>query len=198
MGPSGLGVASGNQDLTVESTPGCIVGSMNGTARGGASATTAFRIGELAEATELTPDTLRYYERLGLLATPQRSAGGFRLFGHDAVERVRFVKQAQALGLALDEIRQLVDANATRGAAQCREVQPVLRARLAELDARLTELRGLRRTLKRALEECERQGASQPDAACPVVEELERAARPRKAPRKRARAQAPRRTRSAR
>ena len=184
--------------MTLESTPGCIVGSMNRTARARGVVASAFRIGELAAATELTPDTLRYYERLGLLAAPQRSAGWFRLFGHDAVERVRFVKQAQALGLELTEIRQLIGANGARGAAQCREVQPVLRARLAELDARLTELRGLRRTLKRALEECERQGASQPDAACPVVEELERAARRRKAPRKRARAQAPRRTRRAR
>lgn len=68
----------------------------------------ALRIGELAAATELTPDTLRYYERLGLLAKPQRSAGGFRLFGRDAVERVRFVKQAQALGLALKSDNWLV------------------------------------------------------------------------------------------
>jgi DNA-binding transcriptional MerR regulator len=146
-----------------------------------------FRIGELAAATALTRDTLRYYERLGLLATPRRSAGGFRLFGQDAVERVRFVKRAQALGLALDEIRQLIGA-------PCREVEPVLRARLADLDARLDELRGLRRTLSRALTDCEQQVSSHPDAACPVVEELERDARPRKAPRPRARAQAPGRT----
>ena len=155
------------------------------------AAAPALRIGELAAATALTPDTLRYYERLGLPVTPRRSAGGFRLFGHDAVERVRFVKQAQALGLSLDEIRQLIGA-------PCREVEPVLRARLAELDARLAELRGLRRTLSRELTECEPQVSSHPDAACPVVQELEREARPRKAPRERARAQAPGRTRNSR
>jgi len=155
------------------------------------AAAPALRIGELAAATALTPDTLRYYERLGLPATPRRSAGGFRLFGHDAAERVRFVKQAQALGLSLDEIRQLIGA-------PCREVEPVLRARLAELDARLAELRGLRRTLSRELTECEPQVSSHPDAACPVVQELEREARPRKAPRERARAQAPGRTRNSR
>ena len=117
---------------------------MNRTAHADAAAAPALRIGELADAIGLAPDTLRYYERLGLLPTPQRSVGGFRLFGHEAIERLRFVKQAQALGLALEEIRQLVDAS-------CGEVEPLLRARLAELDAHLAELRGLRRTLSRAL-----------------------------------------------
>ena len=156
--------------------------------------TQAYRIGELSEATQLTRDTLRYYERLGLLAKTRRSPGGFRLYGRDAVAQVRFVKQAQALGLELGEIRQLAGVNGARGLAQCRQVQPVLRARLAELDTRLAELRGLRRTLRRALADCEERLASQPDAACPVVEELEeRAARPRRTPRKTARAHGPRR-----
>ena len=158
---------------------------MDRTAPAAGSAAPALRIGELAAATALTPDTLRYYERLGLLATPRRSAGGFRLFGHEAVERVRFVKQAQALGLALGEIKQLIGA-------PCCEVEPVLRARLAELDARLAELRGLRRTLSRALTEFDRQVSRGPDAACPVVAELERGARPW-VPRERVRRQAPRR-----
>ena len=149
--------------------------------RVGGAAAPPYRIGELAAATQLTPDTLRYYERLGLLVKPRRSPGGFRLYGPDAVAQVRFVKQAQALGLELGEIRQLAGANGARGLAQCRQVQPVLRARLGELDTRIAELRGLRRTLKCALEECEQRLANQPDAACPVVEELEqRAARPRK------------------
>ena len=63
------------------------------------------RIGELAAATQVMRDTLRYYERLGLLTTPTRTSGGFRLYGHEAPEQVRFVKQAQALGLELSEIR---------------------------------------------------------------------------------------------
>ena len=158
-------------------------------------ATPAFRIGELAAMTELTPDTLRYYERTGLLTSPRRSPGGFRLFGHEAVERVRFVKQAQALGLELDEIRQLFRAQGARGKAQCRRVQPMLQARLVELDARLQELRGLRRTLKRALNTCKRQLTSDPDGVCRVVEELERGTRP--VPARRPKARAPRRTRSA-
>lgn len=160
-------------------------------------APTVFRIGELAAVTKLTPDTLRYYERVGLLEAPKRSAGGFRLFGPEAVERVRLVKQAQALGLELRDIRQLIGAHGARGATQCREVQPVLQTRLAELDTRLRELRGLRRTLKRALDRCEERLASQLEAACPVVEELERAARPTTARRTKAPVHVQRRTRSA-
>ena len=66
--------------------------------RVGGAAAQAYRIGELAAATQLTPDTLRYYERLGLLVKPRRSPGGFRLYGPDAVAQVRFVKQARRSG----------------------------------------------------------------------------------------------------
>ena len=131
------------------------------------------RIGELAAASQVTPDTLRYYERLGLLDKPTRSPGGFRLYERGAFEQVRFIKQAQALGLELDEIRQLAKANTAPGVAQCREVQPILRTRLAELDARLSDLRVLRRTLSRALETCDQRLTARSDAACPVVEDLE-------------------------
>ena len=133
------------------------------------------RIGALAHAASVTPDTIRYYERTGLLAPPARSAGGFRLYGTDAVERLVFIKRAQALGLALDEIRQLVGFDGTRGLSQCREVQPLLRTRLAELDARLRELRALRRSLSQSLQACEQRLAAHPDADCPVVAQLEQA-----------------------
>ena len=139
-----------------------------------------YRIGELAAATQLTPDALRYYERLGLLPKPPRSPGGFRMFGPKAVERIQFIKQAQALGLALNEIRQLVGFNGQSRLTQCRQVRPLLRARLTELDARLAELRALRRSLVQSLDACERRLGAQPDAPCPVVEQLEkRAGRPR-------------------
>ena len=68
----------------------------------------AFRIGELAAQTRLTPDTLRYYERLGLLPHPPRTSGGFRLYSAATLGRVRFIRQAQTVGLTLDEIHELV------------------------------------------------------------------------------------------
>ena len=159
-------------------------GAMDSAAAAPRPAARSLHIGKLAAATGLTPDTLRFYERKGLLDAPRRSAGWFPLFGPEAVDRVRFVKQAQTLGLALDEIRQLVDAHGARGLTLCRQVQPLLRAHLAELDARLSELRGLRRTLKRSLDDCERQLASRPDAEGPVVHDLERGIQRPSAPRR--------------
>lgn len=144
-----------------------------------ARSTLPMRIGELSAATHVSRDTLRYYERLGLITSPARTSGGFRSYGPEAVTQVQFVKQAQALGLELVEIRQLAGVNGARGLAQCRQVQPLLRARLVELDSRLAELRVLRRTLGGALEECERRLVERPDAACPVVAQMEqRAVRP--------------------
>ena len=81
-----------------------------------------YRIGELAAEAELSRDTLRYYERLGVIAQPRRSRGGFRLYGRDALEQIRFVKQAQSLGLALGEIRTLLSFSGTRAVARCRQV----------------------------------------------------------------------------
>ena len=133
-----------------------------------------YRIGELAAETDLSRDTLRYYERLGVIAQPKRSQGGFRLYGRDAVEQIRFVKQAQSLGLALGEIRTLRSLSGAKAVARCRQVQPILRARLREIDVRLADLRAFRRSLYRSLEDCERRLAGDPDAPCPVVTQLER------------------------
>ena len=135
-----------------------------------------YRIGELAAETELSRDTLRYYERLGVIAQPRRSRGGFRLYGRDAPEQIRFVKQAQALGLALGEIRTLLSFSGASALARCRQVQPVLRARLREIDVRIADLRAFRRALHKSLEDCQRGLATDPDATCPVVTRLERGA----------------------
>lgn len=67
-----------------------------------------YQIGEVAARSGLTPDTLRYYERLGLLSPAGRTSGGFRVYSQQTLERLRFIKQAQALGFTLREIRDLV------------------------------------------------------------------------------------------
>lgn len=132
-----------------------------------------YRIGELAARGGVTPDALRYYERLGLLPAPQRSAGGYRLYGGGALDRVRFIKQAQALGLSLREVRDLVDWADRGGLKRCERVRDLLRRKLADLDARLAELQAFRRTLAEQLERCERTLATSPAAECPVIDGLE-------------------------
>jgi DNA-binding transcriptional MerR regulator len=105
-------------------------------------------IGEIAARTGLTPDALRYYERLGLLPRFQRTAGGFRIYTSDVVARVRFIKQAQMIGLSLDEIRRLVRNLDQDDPERRSAVMDLLVTRLAEVDAKLSELREFRRTLK--------------------------------------------------
>ena len=136
---------------------------------------TTFTIGELAAQAGLTPDTLRYYERLGVVAPVQRTSGGFRVYTADVVERLRFIKQAQLHGLTLAEIRQLLQLDTRRGGNQCRQVQQLLERKLAELDARVLQLQEFRESLAEYLMQCDRTLATSPDAECPVVEDLRRA-----------------------
>lgn len=135
-------------------------------------------IGEVAAASGLTPDTLRYYERLGLLSAPQRTSGGFRVYPPQTLARLRFIKQAQTLGLTLHEIRDLVSYRDQRGLKRCGHVRDLLRTKLVELQAKLNELEEFRSTLAGYLEECERTLAGQrgqkqrAEPECPVMETL--------------------------
>lgn len=138
----------------------------------------SYRIGELAAGSGLTPDTLRYYERLGLLSPAPRTSGGFRVYPSQTLQRLRFIKQAQTLGLTLHEIHDLVTYQDQRGLKRCRRVRDLLRAKLAELQAKLTELEEFRSTLSGYLQECERTLAEQRgpeervEPECPVMETL--------------------------
>ena len=129
-------------------------------------------IGDVAAQTGLTPDALRYYERLGLIERPPRTGSGFRSYAPGVVGRVRFVKQAQRQGWTLAEIRDLLQLDASGGLSACQQVQQLLRHKLADLDARLAELRDFRRTLNGQLGRCTRTLAEAPNAACPVVDDL--------------------------
>jgi len=130
-----------------------------------------FRIGEIAERAGVSIDTVRYYERRRLLPRAPRTQGGFRVFTGDAVERVRFIKQAQELGFSLDEISALLTTGG--GADECRSVRDLLRAKLTELDRRLKTMRDFRGTLANHLAECESELKRHGNTAqCPVVIEI--------------------------
>ncbi|MGW5574173.1 MerR family transcriptional regulator [Nocardia thailandica] len=131
---------------------------------------TALRTGELAAAAGVNAQTLRYYERRGLLAEPTRTLGGHRLYSEAAVTVLRVIKAAQRLGFTLDEVADLLTG--TRVGSR-RRADAGLRARvtdkLAEVDAKLAELTEVRDTLRAALAagcedllECSRSGS------CPV------------------------------
>jgi len=105
------------------------------------------RISQLAGRAGVTAKTLRYYERVGLLPAPKRSASGYRDYRPDVLDRLGFIRAGQAIGLSLGEIRQVV-ALRDRGETPCDHVSRLLARRTAELNDRINDLQGLRRELQ--------------------------------------------------
>jgi DNA-binding transcriptional MerR regulator len=126
------------------------------------------RIGALAADAGVSVDTLRYYEREGLLPPTTRTAGGFRMYTAETAERLRFIRQAQQLGLSLREIRQLLAPENCR----CSAVRDLLAKRLADVDRTLRELSAFRDTLQVALNRCDETLDQSKKAPCPVVRKL--------------------------
>lgn len=145
-----------------------------------------FRIGQVAAQAGVSVDTVRYYERQRLLPRAPRTQGGYRIFAREAVERIRFIKEAQEIGLSLDEIKELLTGEG--GADKCRRVSGLLRAKLDELDERIRTMRNFRRTLAHHLATCEQELNKRGEAAeCPVIIDIEHAdRRPKTAARRRA------------
>ena len=106
------------------------------------------RIGELAERSGVSAKTIRYYEDIGVLAAPERTASGYRDFDHSALDRLAFIRGAQAVGLSLGEIRGIV-ALRDAGETPCEHVLELLRNRSAELERRIADLGSLRAELHR-------------------------------------------------
>lgn len=123
------------------------------------------RIGFVSAAAGVSRDTIRYYERSGLLRKPARSESGYRLFTQQDVGRLRDVKQAQALGLTLDQIRGLL-APHPDGTVRCRQVHDVLSANLRLIDDRIRQLVSFRTSLSKRLARCKRQLSTSADPSC--------------------------------
>jgi MerR family transcriptional regulator, copper efflux regulator len=109
------------------------------------------RIGELAERAGISTKAIRYYEQIGILAPALRTASGYRAYDDTALGRLGFVRAAQALGLTLGEIRQII-AFRDGGTAPCAHVSDLLHRRAADLDVRIRELQQLRGELQQLAE----------------------------------------------
>jgi DNA-binding transcriptional MerR regulator len=118
------------------------------------------RVGELAEAAGVASDTVRYYERVGLLQPPRRTAAGYRAYDTAAVDRLKFIQGAQRLGLRLREIADLL-AIRDSGSCPCEPAEQLLRRRIAEVDAEMVRLAALRAEMAAMVD-------ALPSAACPA------------------------------
>ncbi len=126
------------------------------------------KIGELASKSGLSRDAIRFYEREALLPKAPRTQAGYRLYSAEALEQLSFIQQAQALGLSLAEIRELLSGY--HDTEECRQVKRLLEQKIAALDERLRGIHALRARLCRYLTACHqalRDGPAAP--ACPVL-----------------------------
>jgi MerR family mercuric resistance operon transcriptional regulator len=124
-------------------------------------------IGALSKQTGVNIETIRFYEKAGLVPPPPRSAGGFRLYGRDHVRRLTFVRRARGLGFTLDEVRALLRLADGNGHT-CAEAQGVASAHLSDVRAKLRDLRRLEKALADVVARCA-EGAL---PECPLIEAL--------------------------
>lgn len=113
-------------------------------------------ISQLAEKAGIPTTTVRYYERIGLVEPEDRSAGNYRLYGRASVEKLKFVRAAQAIGFTLEDTRALL-ADESGSPPKCGAVQGLIEDRLSDVEQRLKDLRHVRKVLKSALEQCRQQ-----------------------------------------
>ena len=126
-------------------------------------------IGRLAKAVGVNIQTVRYYERRNLLAPTTRMPSGYRLYGDEAIRRLRSIKNAQALGFTLQEIAELLNLRVS-SAARCGDVQRKALAKLAQVEAKVRDLEALAQALKDLIRACR---AGQPTDRCPILKSLE-------------------------
>ena len=127
-------------------------------------------IGQLAKSSGVHVQTVRYYERLHLLGPAARASSGYRLYGPEEERRLRFIKNAQALGFTLREIDELLNLRVS-SRARCGDVQRKAKEKLQCVEAKARDLRALARALERLIQTCR---AGQPTDHCPILKSLEK------------------------
>ena len=125
------------------------------------------QIGELARRTGCNIDTIRYYEKVGMLVPPMRTEAGYRLYGDDDVRRLSFIRRARELGFQPEEVRAMLRLS-DEHSQPCAEVMGVARSHLADVRSKVADLQAIEAALEILVVKCEK-GLS---AACPLIETL--------------------------
>ena len=125
------------------------------------------QIGRVAERSGVTAKTIRYYEEIGLISKPERTASGYRAYGKQDVEILRFVIRARSLGFSIKDVRNLLALYEDRGRASA-DVKNIALEHVDVIERKMAELDSIRRTLLHLAEECH--GDDRPD--CPIIDEL--------------------------
>jgi Cu(I)-responsive transcriptional regulator len=110
-------------------------------------------IGNLANATDTKVETIRYYERIGLLSAPARTSGNYRAYNPEHLNRLSFIRRARDLGFSLAQVRELLSLSDQRDRS-CKAVDAIAREHLAEVDSKIADLSALRRELDNVISQC--------------------------------------------
>ena len=129
----------------------------------------ALTIGQVAGRAGVGVETVRFYEREGLIPEPPRTPSGYRQYAPDAVVRIRFIKRAKELGFTLKEIKELLALRASPG-ARCEQVRRVAAEKIEDIDRKIEQLGSMRKALSRVTAECE---GRRPVSECPILEALD-------------------------
>ena len=129
------------------------------------------KIGELAQRTETSTETLRYYEAESLLPAPRRSASGYRLYTEPDVGRVRFIRRARAMDFSLKEISELLSLQVEKKVATCGEVKSLAEHKLAVINEKIVELEKMKAALNQITEACA--GGQESAVHCTILNALE-------------------------
>lgn len=126
-------------------------------------------IGEVAKAAEIGVETIRFYEREGLIAEPPRRASGYRQYPREAIRRLRFIRRAKELGFTLREIGELLSLRVDPSTT-CADVRAMAREKIEDIDGRVAELHRIKDVLERLARSCRGKG---PTSECPILDILE-------------------------
>jgi len=125
------------------------------------------KIGQLSEQTTCKIETIRYYERIGLLPAPARSDGGYRLYDESHLRRLSFIRRSRELGFTIEEIRGLLDL-VDGGSYTCSDVKNITMEHVESIRQKIADLKKLEKTLSRIASQCA--GGAKPE--CPIVDAL--------------------------
>ena len=129
------------------------------------------QIGELSKNTGFQVETLRYYEKEGLLKPVSRTASGYRQYDNESLKQLRFIKQAKSVGFSLNEILELLTLRVERDQHSCGDVKTIAEMKIKKIDGKINELEGMREALHKITDAC--CGGLEPATSCTILNALE-------------------------
>lgn len=133
-----------------------------------------YKIGQLAKLADVTPDTIRYYEKQQMMDHEIRTEGGFRLYSQNDLQRLKFIRYGRQLGFSLEAIRELLSIRIDPEHHTCLESKTIVQARLQEVESMIAELQHMQRSLRRLNDAC--CGTAHSSVYCSILEALEKGA----------------------